>query len=140
MAAELEPHTVRLPEVSREFPSFLRLAGRMTKLTASALALKEGLSALQRRMERDADDSDRLAEQCAQAEVEPRFTALIHEAASALRVVADASGEVSGAADQMETRARTFVSQHQAEYGGIYEAVQARPDVRQAKPGLYRTR
>lgn len=138
MAAELEPYTVRLPDRGVK-PSFLRLAARVTTLTAAALALKEGLWLLKRRMEHDADDSDTLAEQCAAAEVEPRFTGLVHEAGTALRVVATASGDVASAADLMEYQARGFGEAHQSEYRGIYEAVNA-SGVRQAKPGFYRTR
>jgi len=120
-------------------PSFIRLTGKMAAVTAAALALKEGLYLLKRRMHFDADKSDRIAEMCAAAEVEPKFTALIHEAAQDLRRVAEASGEVAGAADQMETNARDFVDAHQSEYRGVYEAVRA-SGVRQAKAGLYRTR
>jgi hypothetical protein len=139
MGAEIEPYTARLPERSSGTPSFLRLTGRMSTLTAAAMALKEGLWLLKRRMEADADDGDRMAELCTEAQVEPRFTGLIHEAAGALRAVAEASGEVADAADQMETNARAFGDAHEAEYRGVYEAVNA-SNVQQAKPGFYRTR
>lgn len=138
MGSDLEHYTAHLPETSSP-PSFLRLTARMARLTASALALKEGLASLQQRMESDAKDADQLAEQCAVAEVEDRFTALVHEAGEALRKVADASGEVAGAADQMESCSRDFVAAHEGEYRGVYEAVNA-SGVRQAKPGFYRTR
>jgi hypothetical protein len=138
--SELVPYTPKLPERSGgERPSFLGLAGRIAWLTASALALKEGLWVLRRRMEKDADDAERLSEMCAVAEVEPRFTALIHEAGGALRQVAEASGDLAGAADEMETNARGFKDAHETEYRGVYEAVQA-SGVRQAKPGFYRTK
>ncbi|MCC3654741.1 conjugal transfer protein TraB [Streptomyces sp. S07_1.15] len=138
MGSEIEPYTVHLPDRA-EKPSFTRLMGQVATLTASALALKEGLWLLKRRMEHDAADADHLAEQCAAAEVEPKFTGLVHEAGAALRAVAEASGEVAGAADVMEHEARGLGDAHQAEYRGVYEAVNA-SGVRQAKPGFYRTR
>ncbi|GAA3244984.1 conjugal transfer protein TraB [Streptomyces lavendulae] len=140
--AALEPHRVRLPARrggDGRTPSFLALAGRLAMLSAAALVLKEGLWALKHRMERDAKRADRLAEMCAAAEVEPGFTALIHEAGRALRAVADASAELADAADEMEFSARDTAAAHQAEYGGVYEAVNA-SGVRQAKPGFYRSR
>ncbi|MFE4056667.1 conjugal transfer protein TraB [Streptomyces sp. NPDC059096] len=116
---------------------FLSLAGKMATLAAAALALKEGLWVLKRRMEEDADDADELAEMCVEAEVEPRFTALINDAGTALRDVAKAAAAVAGAADEMETNARGFVDAHQSEYRGVYEAVRA-SGVQQAKAGFYR--
>jgi uncharacterized membrane protein YkoI len=140
MAAELEPYTVRLPEHGGDgAPSFLRLAGKMSTLTAAALALKEGLWLLKRHMEHDADDADHMAEQSTAAEVEPRFTGLIHTAAGELRAVADASADVADSADQMEVNARGFTDAHESEYRGVYEAVRA-SGVQQAKAGFYRTR
>ncbi|MFE1576254.1 conjugal transfer protein TraB [Streptomyces fradiae] len=137
---ELEPYVpAGLPAERGSRPSFLRLAGRITTLTGAALALKEGLWVLKTRMEKDANDADRLAEQCAEAEVEPRFTALITDAASSLRAVAEASGELAGAADTMEANARAFGDAHESEYRGVYEAVKA-SGVQQAKPGFYETR
>jgi hypothetical protein len=139
MSAELERRPVHLPDrPDGGRPSFLRLAGRMTTLTGAALALKEGLWLLKARMESDAADADRLAEQSAAAEVEPRFVALINEAGTALRKVADASGDLAGAADAVEANARAFGDAHEAEYRGVYEAVQA-SGVQQAKAGFYRT-
>jgi hypothetical protein len=137
---ELE-HTARLPERHGGGPpSFMRLAGRLTALTAAAFSLREGLHLLQRRMDADATDVDQLAEECAAAEVEPRFTALMHEAGHALRAVADASRQVAGAADSVAAGASGLHDAHQTEYGGVYEAVNRRPDVRQARPGFYENR
>ncbi|MDV9191586.1 conjugal transfer protein TraB [Streptomyces sp. SR27] len=137
---ELEPYTAAgLPAESSGRPSFLRLAGRITTLVGAAAALTEGLWVLKRRMEKDADAADRLAEQCAEAEVEPRFTALITDAASALRAVAESSGELAGAADVMAANARDFGDAHDREYRGVYEAVQS-SGVQQAKPGFYEVR
>ncbi|MFI1568490.1 conjugal transfer protein TraB [Streptomyces sp. NPDC020490] len=119
--------------------SFITLAAKMTTLTGQALALKEGLYVLKRRMEKDAKDADRIADLCAEAEVEPKFTGLINEAAGALRKVAEAAGGLAAAADQMESNARAFKDAHESEYRGVYEAVQA-SGVRQAKAGFYRKR
>ncbi len=52
--SELVPRPANLPAARTGSPSFTRLAARTAALTASALALKEGLWSLQRRMERDA--------------------------------------------------------------------------------------
>ena len=139
MGAEIERYNAHLPERPTAAPSFLLLAGRMVALSTAALHLKEGLHALQRRMDRDADDADRMAEQATAAEVEPRFTALIHEAAASLRVVAEASGEVADSADQMEANSRGFTDAHESEYRGVFEAVRG-SNVQQAKAGFYRTR
>lgn len=139
MSAELQPYTVRLPahRAGDGTPSFLRLAGKISTLTAAAMALKEGLWLLKRRMEHDADDADQIAEQCVAAEVDPRFAALIHEAARSLRTVAEASGGVAEAADHLEVNAREFGDAHEAEYRGVYEADKA-TDYRQARPAFYR--
>ncbi|WP_244967051.1 conjugal transfer protein TraB [Streptomyces cacaoi] len=145
MGTEIEPYTVRLPERRPALdqdttPSFTLLAVRVLTLTSAAHDLKEELWGLKNRMETDASDADRLAEQCTAAEVEPRFISLMQDAATSLRNVADASADVAGAADQMESNARSFGDAHESEYRGVYEAVQARPDVRQPKPGFCRTR
>ncbi|MEF9908632.1 conjugal transfer protein TraB [Streptomyces flavovirens] len=135
--SDLVPRPVHLPD-SAERPSFLRLAARVTALSSASLALTEGLWKLRRQMEHDAAAADRLAGMCHQAEVEPRFTNAIHDAGEALRAVAEASGETAGAADQMATAADDLAASHEAEYRGVYEAVQA-SGVQQAKPGFYRT-
>ncbi|MDN3262906.1 conjugal transfer protein TraB [Streptomyces sp. CSDS2] len=135
---ELVPYTPK-PIVKGGRLSFLTLAARLTTLTAQALALKEGLYVLKHRMEKDAKDADRIAEMCAEAEVEPRFTSLITEAATALRKVAEAAAGLAAAADQMESNARAFRNAHDSEYRGVYEAVRT-SGVRQAKPGFYRKR
>ncbi|MFJ1536389.1 conjugal transfer protein TraB [Streptomyces mirabilis] len=136
--SDLVPRPDNLPAPAAK-PSFTRLASRLVWLTGSALALKEGMHALQRRLEADADDVTRTSEMCDTAEVEPQFTALMLEAARAVREVAEASGEMVAAADSTATNAQGFHDAHQGEYRGVYEAVQA-SGVRQAKPGFYRTR
>lgn len=140
--SDLVPYTAPALPVKGGRLGFLSLAAKMSTLGAAALALKEGLWMLKRRMEKDAADADRLAEMCVEAEVEPKFTALINAAAAALRKVAAAATEVFGAADQMEANARAFSEAHQTEYKGIYDAVKAAAakGVRQAKAGFYRKR
>ncbi|MFJ7069892.1 conjugal transfer protein TraB [Streptomyces sp. NPDC101115] len=141
MSDELVYTAPDLPERSGdgETPSFLRLNGRLTALALSAMRLTEGLHKLRRQMEHDADDADRLAEMCRQAEVEPQFLALIHEASGALRAVATASGEMAGAADDLTAATENLADAHDREYRGVFETVQA-SGVQQAKPGFYRTR
>ncbi|MFD5493366.1 conjugal transfer protein TraB [Streptomyces sp. NPDC127091] len=137
--SDLVPRPAHLPATGGGTPSFTRLAARMTALTAAALALKEGLWALNRRMEHDAEKHDHLADMCVVAEVEPRFTGLISESATALYAVTEASAAVANTADQVQHDAQDLHDAHQAEYRGVYEAVNA-SGVRQAKPGFYRTR
>ncbi|MEZ3182986.1 conjugal transfer protein TraB [Streptomyces pimonensis] len=136
--SDLVPRPAHLPATTGT-PSFTGLAARTAALTASALALKEGLWSLQRRMGRDADHADMLADLCTAAEVEPRFTGLINEAATALRAVAEASADLARTADQVQHDSQGLHDAHQSEYRGVYEAVNA-SGVRQARPGFYRTR
>ncbi|MEU3564145.1 conjugal transfer protein TraB [Kitasatospora sp. NPDC006786] len=118
---------------------FLGLAARTAMLTASALKLKEGMWSLQRHMEKNAGQARDLSEMCGQAEVAAQFTAQILEVSAALTKVATASGEMANAADDTETAARSFESEHDREYRGVYEAAQA-ADVPMAKPGFYKVR
>ncbi|MFD9592027.1 conjugal transfer protein TraB [Kitasatospora sp. NPDC059973] len=120
-------------------PGFLGLAARTAKLTASALALKQGMWKLRRHMEDNADKARNLSEMCGQAGVVEQFTAQILEVSGALTRVATASGEMANAADDTETAARSFENTHRDEYGGIYEAAQA-SGVPMAKPGFYEVR
>ncbi|MFD9033309.1 conjugal transfer protein TraB [Streptomyces sp. NPDC059567] len=136
--SDLVPRPLHLP-AEGERPSFLRLAARVTSFAATAGRLTEGLWKLRRAMENDAKDAENLADMCDQAEVEPRFTAMVREAGGALRTVATASGEMANAADQMATAADDLAASHESEYRGVYEAVQS-SGVQQAKPGFYRTR
>ncbi|MEV6080986.1 conjugal transfer protein TraB [Streptomyces sp. NPDC052069] len=136
--SELVPRPIHLPDRS-ERPTFLRLAARVTILAASALSLTEGLHRLKRQMEHDAKEAETRADQCDQAEVEPRFTGLIREAADALRDVAKASGELANRTDVLAMAAEDLADAHDREYRGVYEAVRS-SSVQQAKPGFYRTR
>lgn len=138
--SDIEIRRAHMPAVTAGLtPGFLGLAGRLATLTAAALVLKEGMWVLRQRMERDAKHVDDLAEMCVVAEVEPQFTTLIHEAARALRDVADDSADLANAADEMEVNARATADAHESEYRGVYEAVNG-SGVRQAKPGFYRSR
>ncbi|MFI9214302.1 conjugal transfer protein TraB [Streptomyces sp. NPDC053253] len=138
--SDIVPYKAPPLPVKGERVGFLSLVAQMATLAAAALSLKEGLWVLKHRMEKNAAIHDLISEMCAEAEVEPRFTALIADSATALRKVAEASAEVAGAADQMEANSRGFCDAHRTEYQGVYEAVNARPEVQQAKPGFYRKR
>ncbi|MGW2582585.1 conjugal transfer protein TraB [Streptomyces virginiae] len=136
---ELVPRPASLPATrGGGVPGFLALAGRVAALAASAAHLAEGLWRLRRQMDQDANHADLLAELCAKAEVEPRYTTLIRNAATALRNVAKAAADVARTADEMSTAADDLGSEHRAEYGGIYETSRIGPQ--QAIPGFYRTR
>ncbi|CAL9667264.1 hypothetical protein SUDANB145_07224 (plasmid) [Streptomyces sp. enrichment culture] len=119
--------------------NFVTLALRIMALAAAAALLKEQLHLLKARMHRDAAHARKLAEQLAQAGVDGHFQMQTMEAAAAFERVAQASGEVADAADQMEMNAQAVKDAHQAEYGGIHEAVNASPYA-QPKPGFNRVR
>ncbi|MFC8707344.1 conjugal transfer protein TraB [Streptomyces anulatus] len=116
---------------------FLALAGRIAKLAASALFLKEGMHLLRSHMEANSTAALRLSEMCGQAEVEPRFTSMIEDVSTALTGVAEASGDMVNAADSVDTDARGFNNAHESEYRPGYEASNG-SGVQQAKPGFYR--
>lgn len=137
--SDMVPVEHDLPTAGGGEPGFLALAGRVTVLTSQALALKEGLASLQRQMNAASDKAGQLSEMTHLAEVEEQFTVQILETATALKAVAEASGEVAGAADTMQTDAQQLYDAHQAEYGGTYEAVQA-SGVRQPKPAFLENR
>jgi len=115
--------------------NFLFLAGCFIALAAAAMWLKEKLHLLKARMRRDAALARKVAELCGQAGVDPYFLGLFIEASQAFDRVAEASGELANAADQMEMDARFVKDAHDAEYRGIYEAVNASPYA-QPKPGF----
>lgn len=119
--------------------NFITLSARFAALAAAAMWLKEGLHLLKARMHRDAAFARKVAELCGQARVDPYFQALFIEASQAFDRVAEASGELSSAADQMEMNARFVKDAHETEYGGIYEVRQASP-YEQPKPGFNKVR
>ena len=107
--------------------NFVTLGARIVALTTAAALLKESLHLLKHRMHKDAAKARKVSEMCGAAGVDPRFQGQIIEVSQAFDRVADASGDVADAADQMEANAQAVKDAHQAEYGGIYEAVNANP-------------
>lgn len=119
--------------------NFIALTARITALTIAATLLKEQLHLLKARMHRDAQKARTLSEHLHQAGADGRFQAQALEVAAAFERVAQASGELANAADQMEMNAQMVKDAHQAEYGGVYEVRQASP-YEQPKPGFNRVR
>lgn len=115
--------------------NFVRLSARVMALAAAAALLKEQLHLLKARMHHDAARARRLSEHLHQAGADARFQGQAIEVSQAFDRVAEASGQVADAADQMEAHARGVRDAHQAEYGGIYEVAQASPYA-QPKPGF----
>ncbi|UQI49776.1 conjugal transfer protein TraB (plasmid) [Streptomyces sp. HU2014] len=135
MSAEIVPRGDTLPAVPDSDLGFLSLGAAVTLLAARALLLKEKIWALQAHFRRNADKASNMSEMCDAAEVDPRFTALIMEGSTSLRGVAEASGDLVNAADEMQTDAQGFKDAHESEYGGIYEVTQVM-GVQQPKPGF----
>lgn len=119
--------------------NFIFLAGCFIALAAAAMWLKEKLHILKERMHRDAAFARRVAELCGAAHVDPYFLSLFFETATAFDRVAEASGELANAADQMEINARFVKDAHDTQYRGIYEVRQASP-YEQPTPGFNRVR
>jgi hypothetical protein len=119
--------------------NFITLAARVAALATAATLLKEQLHLLKARMHRNAQRARTLSGHLRQARADPRFQAQAIEVAAAFERVAEASGEVANAADQMEANAQFVKDAHQSEYGGIYEVRQASPYA-QPKPGFNRVR
>lgn len=115
--------------------NFVSLTARFMALAIAAALLKEKLHLLKAHMHRDAANALRVSEMCGQAGVDGRFLAQILEVSQAFDRVAEASGVLADAADQMEANAGGVRDAHQSEYGGIYEAVNASP-YEQPKPGF----
>lgn len=115
--------------------NFMTLGLRVMALATAAVLLKEQLHLLKARMHRDAQRARTLSGHLHQAGADARFQAQAVEVSQAFDRVAEASGQVADAADQMETHARSVRDAHQAEYGGIYEVAQASP-YEQPKPGF----
>lgn len=115
--------------------NFVTLGARIAALAAAAALLKESLHLLKNRMHKDAQKARKVSEMCGAAGVDPHFQAQIIDVSQDFDHVANASDEVADAADQMEANAQAVKDAHQAEYGGIYEAVNANPYT-QPKPGF----
>lgn len=134
-----EPTRPRWGDAIRGILNFATLAARVMALATAAALLKEQLHLLKNRMHHDAARARRLSEHLHQAGADPRFQAQAIEVSKAFDRVAEASGEVANAADQMEANARGVRDAHQTEYRGIYEVRQASPYA-QPKPGFNRVR
>lgn len=119
--------------------NFITLSVRFAMLAAAAMWLKENLHILKARMHKDAEFARRVAELCGAARVDDYFVALFLEAAQAFDRVAEASGELAGAADGMEAGARAVGDAHETEYRGVYEVRQASPYA-QPTPGFNKVR
>jgi hypothetical protein len=115
--------------------NYVTLAGRFMALAAAAVFLKEKLHLLKHHMHKNAEAGRRLADHLHQAGADTRFQAQSVEMSQAFDRVAEASGILADAADQMEANARGVRDAHQAEYGGIYEVAQSSP-YEQPKPGF----
>lgn len=119
--------------------NFATLSARFMAMATAALWLKETLHLLKQRMHDDAALARRVGEMSGQAGADPYFVGLFTEASKEFDLVAEASGELAHAADQMETHARGVQDAHDTEYRGIYEVRQASPYA-QPKPGFNRVR
>jgi hypothetical protein len=160
MADAIEPSSVQtgseaaanssnLPATTQERPTFsgfiagiinfVTLAAAFVALAGAAAMLKEQLHLLKERMHRDAAFASKVGEMCGAAGVDAYFVGLFVEAATAFMRVAEASGELAGAADQMESDARGVKNAHDTQYRGIYEYRQSRP-YKQPKPGFNKVR
>lgn len=117
--------------------NFIVLAGCFIALAAAAMWLKEKLHLLKERMHRDAAFARKVAELCGAARVDQYFLSLFFETGNAFERVAQASGELADAADQMEMNARFVKDAHDTQYRGIYEVRQASPYA-QPTPGFNR--
>jgi hypothetical protein len=119
--------------------NFITLSARFAMLAAAAIWLKENLHILKQRMHTDAAFARKVAELCGDAGADGYFVALFLETSQAFDRVAEASGELAGAADQMEDGARAVGDAHETEYRGIYEVAQASPYA-QPKPAFNKVR
>ncbi|NUS25044.1 MAG: conjugal transfer protein TraB [Streptomyces sp.] len=117
--------------------NFIALAACFAALAAAAALLKERLHLLKAQMHRDAAFARKVGEMCGAAGADPYFIALYLETAASFERVADASGELASAADQMEANAQFVKDAHDTEYRGIYEVRQASP-YDQPRPGFNR--
>jgi hypothetical protein len=119
--------------------NFVALAACFAALAAASALLKERLHLLKAQMHRDAAFARKVGELCGTAGADAYFVALYFETAAAFERVAEASGELANAADQMEMNAQFVKDAHETEYRGIYEVAQASPYA-QPKPGFNRVR
>jgi hypothetical protein len=119
--------------------NFLTLSARFLALAAAAMWLKENLHLLKQRMHNDAAFARKVGEMCGAARADAYFVGLFLETATAFERVAEASGELARAADDMEINARGVGEAHEIEYRGVYEVRQASP-YEQPTPGFNKVR
>ncbi|MFF1298160.1 MULTISPECIES: conjugal transfer protein TraB [unclassified Streptomyces] len=119
--------------------NYLTLAARFIALAAAAVLLKERLYLLRAAARRNAAFARRVGELCGAAGADRYFVALYLETGQSFEVVAECSGALANAADQMEANARFVKDSHQREYGQIFEVAQASPYA-QPKPGFNKVR
>ncbi|MFE6357533.1 conjugal transfer protein TraB [Streptomyces rochei] len=116
---------------------YAALVAKFTILQSAAANLLAEAERLSLQMRVNADAATAVSDLCAVAEVDARHVATVATIGAAFgRVVTGCTG-LMGAADTLHTAVGHLKAEHQAEYGGIYEAVAA-SGVRQAKPGFYR--
>lgn len=136
--SELVP--VDVGAVVRSDPEgFHALQHRLGLLVSDAVKAQEYVAALSRRMRRNAQLAVTTAEKAGAAEVDTREVGQILEVAIALGGVADSAAALASRAEAFALAAETARAAHDAEYRGVYEAVQAVGGV-QAKPGFYQSR
>lgn len=119
--------------------NFLTLSARFMALATAAMWLKDNLHLLKTRMDNDAAFARKVGEMCGDAGADAYFVALFLETSQAFDCVAEASGELTQAADGMEANANAVNDAHETEYRGIYEVRQASPYA-QPKPAFNRVR
>ncbi|MGW0143644.1 conjugal transfer protein TraB [Streptomyces calvus] len=116
---------------------YTALVAKFTVLQNAAAALLAEAERLSVRMRANATAATVVSELCAAAEVDARHVANVAEVGAAFGRVANGCTGLMGAADTLHTTVGRLKTEHQAEYGGIHEAVAA-SGVRQARPGFYR--
>uniref|UniRef100_UPI003F49A295 hypothetical protein n=1 Tax=Streptomyces achromogenes TaxID=67255 RepID=UPI003F49A295 len=115
---------------------YTALDRKFTVLQQAAAALQEEAERTAQRMRANADAAVTVADLCAAAEVDGVHVAAVADIGAEFAKVAGSYKQVMSAADTLHTAAGHLRSEHQAEYGGIYEAV-AVSGVRQARPAFY---
>ncbi|MGW5497733.1 hypothetical protein [Streptomyces olivaceoviridis] len=115
---------------------YTALVAKFTALQNAAAGLLAEAERLSLRMRANAGAATAVSDMCALAEVDARHVAAVGAVGEAFgRVVRGYKG-LMGAAETLHSAVGRLKNEHQAEYGGIYEAVAA-SGVRQARPGFY---
>ncbi|MFD5572755.1 hypothetical protein [Streptomyces cadmiisoli] len=116
---------------------YTALVTKFTALQHAAAVLLEEAERLAQRMRVNADAAVTVADLCAAAQVDDVHVAAVADVGEAFGRVVAGCKRLMGAADDLHTAAGHLKTEHQAEYGGIHEAVTT-SGVRQALPGFYR--